>query len=155
MYIYKKVNFSNYVTKSDLKNAAGVDTSDFAKKVDLANLKSDIDELNIDKLKTLHVDLYKLSDVVEKKCVKKTAYDELVKKVKATKSAEISDLVKKADFNRKKKDEIEKEKKIIDHDKYITTSEFLDFTLFSLQREECKINTPAPSVKLFQKSQKL
>ena len=28
----------NYATKSNLKNAAGVDTSKFAKKVDLANL---------------------------------------------------------------------------------------------------------------------
>ena len=33
---------SNYTTKSDLKNATGVDTSDFAKKTDLVNLKSDV-----------------------------------------------------------------------------------------------------------------
>ena len=37
-------------TKADLKNAAGVDTSTFAKKVDLANLKFDVDKLDIDKL---------------------------------------------------------------------------------------------------------
>ena len=37
-------------TKADLKNATGVDTSTFAKKVDLANLKSDVDKLDIDKL---------------------------------------------------------------------------------------------------------
>ena len=52
--------------KSDLKKAAGVDTLIFANTADLANLKPDIDDLNIDKLKIAPVDLYKLSNVVEK-----------------------------------------------------------------------------------------
>ena len=43
----------NYATKIDLKNAAVVDTSKLAKKVDLANLKSDVDELDMDKLKNV------------------------------------------------------------------------------------------------------
>ena len=34
-----KLDLSNYATKSDLENAAGVDSSDFANKVDLASLK--------------------------------------------------------------------------------------------------------------------
>ena len=46
----------NYATKSDLKNAKGTDTSDFAKKADLAFLKSDIDELDINKLKNVPSD---------------------------------------------------------------------------------------------------
>ena len=33
-----ELDLSNYATKSGLKNAAGVDTSQFAKKDDLANL---------------------------------------------------------------------------------------------------------------------
>ena len=37
----------------DLKNATAVDTSDFAKKTDLANLKSDVDKLDIDTLKNV------------------------------------------------------------------------------------------------------
>ena len=44
---------SNYATKSDLKNATGVHTSDFAKKSDLPSLKSDVDKLEIDKLKNV------------------------------------------------------------------------------------------------------
>ena len=44
------LELSNYATKSDSKNATGVDTSDFAKKTDLANLKSDVDKLDTDKL---------------------------------------------------------------------------------------------------------
>ena len=36
-----ELDLSNYATAADLKNAAGVDTPSFAKKNDLANLKSD------------------------------------------------------------------------------------------------------------------
>ena len=46
----------NYATKSDLKNAAGFDASYFAKTADLAGLKSDVDKLDIDKLKIYQVD---------------------------------------------------------------------------------------------------
>ena len=48
-----KVEFdlSNYATKTDLKNATVVDTSKLSKKVDLASLKSNVDKLNINKLK--------------------------------------------------------------------------------------------------------
>ena len=38
------LDLSNYATKADLKNAASVDTSKFAKKVDLTTLKSKIDK---------------------------------------------------------------------------------------------------------------
>ena len=55
----KKIEFeldlSNYATKSDLKNATGVDTSDFTKITDIASLKSDIDKLNINKLENFKV----------------------------------------------------------------------------------------------------
>ena len=37
-----ELDLSNHVTISDLKNATGVDTSSFAKKIDLANSKSDL-----------------------------------------------------------------------------------------------------------------
>ena len=49
--------------KQNQKNTAGVDTSKFAKKVDLAILKSEIDKLDIDKLKSTPVDIIKLNDV--------------------------------------------------------------------------------------------
>ena len=39
----------NYVTKADLKNPTGIDSSNFAKETDLAHLKSDVDELDADK----------------------------------------------------------------------------------------------------------
>ena len=55
--------------QKDLKNATGVDTSKFTKKVDLASLKSKIDKLNIGKLETSPVDLSKPSDVVKNNVV--------------------------------------------------------------------------------------
>ena len=39
-----ELDLSNYATKADFESATGVDTSDFAKKPDLANLKSDVDK---------------------------------------------------------------------------------------------------------------
>ena len=48
-----KVDLSNYGTKAGLKNATGGDTSSFSKKTDLASLKSNVDKLAVDKLKTI------------------------------------------------------------------------------------------------------
>ena len=48
-----QLDLSNYATKADLKNATGVDTLDSAKETDLANLKSDVDKLDIDNLQNI------------------------------------------------------------------------------------------------------
>ena len=61
-----ELGLSNYATKEDLKNATGVDTSKFAKNVGLANLKSDIDKLDIDKLKNVPRNLSNLKSKVDK-----------------------------------------------------------------------------------------
>ena len=61
-----ELDFPNYSRKVDLKNAAGVDTSPFAKKTDLANLKSDVDKLDIDKLKDVSTNLSSLKSKVDK-----------------------------------------------------------------------------------------
>ena len=52
--------------KSDLKDATGVDLSKFAKKVDLAILKSNVDKLDIDKLKNVPTNLSNLKSKVDK-----------------------------------------------------------------------------------------
>ena len=52
-------DLSNYVTKADSQNATGIDTLSFAKKVNLASLKSDVHKLDIDKLKNLPTNLNK------------------------------------------------------------------------------------------------
>ena len=70
-----KVDLSNYPTKADIKNILYNDTSSFALKTNLAYLKTEVDELHIDKLGPVPVALPKLSDVVKNNVVKKTEYD--------------------------------------------------------------------------------
>ena len=76
-----KVDLSNYSTKTDIKNISHVDTSRFALKSNLASLKTEVDELDIDKLVPVPIDLRKLSDVLKNDVVKNTVYDKLVAKV--------------------------------------------------------------------------
>ena len=77
-----KVDLSNYATKTDLKNVTHVDTSSFALKTNLANLKTEVDKLDIDKLAPVPVGMSKLSDVVKSDAAKQAAYDKLVAKIK-------------------------------------------------------------------------
>ena len=76
-----KVDLSNYAIKTDIKNISHVDTSSFALKTTLANLKTEVDKLDIDKLVPVPADLSNLSDVVKNDVVKKYVYDKLVAKV--------------------------------------------------------------------------
>ena len=76
-----KVHLSNYATKTDLKNISHIDVSSYPLKSNLAGLKTEVDKLDIDKLKPVPVDLAKLSNVVKNNVVKKTEYDKLVAKV--------------------------------------------------------------------------
>ena len=80
-YISVKVDLSNYATKRDIKSISHVDTSSFALKTNSANLKTEVDKLDIDKLVPVPADLSKLSDVVKDDVVKKAVYDKLVTKV--------------------------------------------------------------------------
>ena len=71
----------DYATKLELKEATGIDTSNFTLKSNFTGLKTEKDKIDIEKLKTVPVDLSKLNNVVNNKVVKKTAYDKLVIKV--------------------------------------------------------------------------
>ena len=60
------VDLSNYVTKADIKNISHADTSNFALKTNLADLKTKGVKLDIDKVVPVPVDLSKLNDLVKK-----------------------------------------------------------------------------------------
>ena len=66
-----KVDLSNYAAKTDIKNISHVDTSSFALKTNLANLKTEVDKLDIDKLVPVPTDLSKLSNVIKNDVIKK------------------------------------------------------------------------------------
>ena len=96
-------NLSNCATKDDIKNITHVDTSSFALKTNVANLKTEVDKLDIDKLKGLPdnlsilktkvdkldidklvpvlTDLSKLSNVVKNEAFKKTEYNAKIKNI--------------------------------------------------------------------------
>ena len=73
-----------------------VDTSSFALKTNLADLKTEADKLDIDKLVPFPTDLSKLSNVVKNDVVKRTTCDELVAKVD---DIDTSDFVLKTKYN--------------------------------------------------------
>ena len=76
-----KADLSNYAIKTDLKTVSHVDVSSFALKSNLASLKTEVDKIDADKLKTVLVDVAKLSNVVKNDVIKKTEFDKLVAKV--------------------------------------------------------------------------
>ena len=98
-----KIDLSNYATKTDIKNTSLVDTSRFALKANLAKLKTEFDQLDIDKLVTILVDLSKLSDVVKNDVIKKTVYNKLVAKVH---NIDTSDFALKTKYNTKLENKI-------------------------------------------------
>ena len=70
-----ELDLANYATKTDLKNITHVDVSTYASKTNIAALKSEVDKIDTDKLKTVPDDLAKLSNVVKNDVVKKTDYN--------------------------------------------------------------------------------
>ena len=69
-----ELDLSNYATKDDVKNIKHVDVSSYATKTNLAALKTEVDKIDVDKLKTVPDDLTKLSNVVKNEVVKKTDF---------------------------------------------------------------------------------
>ena len=78
--IQVELDLANYATKTDLKNTTHVDVSSFAS---LAALKTEVDKIDVDKLKTTSTDLAKLSNVVKNDVVKKTDYNAKVTSIES------------------------------------------------------------------------
>ena len=118
-----KVDLSNYATKKHIDNITHVDTSKFALKTNLGDLKTEVDKLDIDKLGSLPnnlsklktkvdkldidklapvpTDLSKLINVVKNEVVKKTEYNA---KINEGKIPDISNLATKTNLNTKIRD---------------------------------------------------
>ena len=69
-----ELDLTNYATKDDVKNITHVDVSSYATKTNLAALKTKVDKIDVDKLKTVPDELAKLSNVVKNEVVKKTDF---------------------------------------------------------------------------------
>ena len=78
-----KLDLTNYATEDDVKNITHVDVSSFANKTNLAALKTEVDKIDADKLKTTPTDLAKLTNTIEHDVVKKTDYNTKVTSIEA------------------------------------------------------------------------
>ena len=78
-----ELDLTNYATKPDLKNIIHVDVSSFASKTNLAALKTEVDKIYTDKLKTAPTDSAKLTNTIENDVVKKTDYNTKVTSIEA------------------------------------------------------------------------
>ena len=70
-----QLDLANYATKDGVKNITHVDVSSYATKTNLAALKTEVDKLDTDKLKTVPADLAKLTNAVDNDVVKKIVYN--------------------------------------------------------------------------------
>ena len=117
-----KIDLFNYATKTDIKSITHVDTSRFALKTNLTSLKSEVNKLDIDKLKGLPnnlsnlktkvnkldndklvpapVDLSKLTNVVKNEVVIKSEYNAKIKNIE-DKIPDICNLATKTILNTK------------------------------------------------------
>ena len=82
-YVKVELDLTNYATKTYLKNIAHIDVSSFASKTNLAAIKTEVDKIDVDKLKTAPTDETKLSNAVENDLVKKTDYNTKVTSIEA------------------------------------------------------------------------
>ena len=95
-----ELDLSNYATKDDVKNITHVDVSSYASKTNLAALKTEVDKIDVDKLKIVPDDLAKLTNVVKNETVKKTDFssDDYFKKTKYSRDTNaLDDKIDKVD----------------------------------------------------------
>ena len=78
-----ELDLTNYATKTNLKNITHVDVSSFASKTNLATLKTEVDKIDTDKLKTAPTDFAKSTNAIENDVVKKTDYNTKVTSIEA------------------------------------------------------------------------
>ena len=67
-----KHDLSNYAAKTGFKKATWIDTSNLARKSNFTKLKATVDKIDVEKLRTVSVDLIKVSNVVNSDVIKKS-----------------------------------------------------------------------------------
>ena len=94
--IYAKKSFVMIkMKKINLNYISHIDTSSFALRTNLANLKTEVDKLDIDKLVPVPTDLSKLSNAVKNDVVRKNNYNTKITEIE-NKIPDINNLAAKA-----------------------------------------------------------
>ena len=78
-----ELDLASNATKYDVKNITHLYVSSYATKTNLAALKTKVDKIDTDKLRTVPADLAKLSNVVKNDVVKKTDYNTKVTSIES------------------------------------------------------------------------
>ena len=76
-----EIDLVNYATKDEVKNIMHADVSSYALKTNLATLKTEVDKIDTDKIKTVPTDLAKLTNAVDNDVVKKTDFNTKVSNI--------------------------------------------------------------------------
>ena len=108
-----ELDLTNYATKNDLKNITHVDVSSFASKTNLAALKTEVDKIDTDKLKTAPTDF---ANAIENDLVKKIVYNTKVTSIET----QIAGLTKNTVDNLADITKL----KAIDTDSFVTRTKF-------------------------------
>ena len=78
-----ELDLANYATKTDLNNITHVDVTSFASKTNLAALKTEVDKIDADELKTTPAELTKFTNAIKNDVVKNTDYNAKVTSIEA------------------------------------------------------------------------
>ena len=120
-----ELDLSNYATKDNVENITHVDIRSYASKTNLVALKTEVDKIDTDKLKTVPDDLAKLSNVVKNDVVKKAEYNALKTKADGIDTSAFVTTSKFTVDTNSLDDKIDKvEKKIPVLTNFVTTARF-------------------------------
>ena len=122
-----ELDLTNYATKTDSKSITHVDVSSFASKTNLAVLRTEVDKIDTDKLKTAPTDLVKLTNSIENDVVKKTDYNTKVTSIEA----QIAGLTKNTADNLADITKL----KAIDTNSFVTRANALDDKIDGVKRK--------------------
>ena len=141
-----ELDLSNYATKKDIKDITHVDTSSYALKTNLANLKSEVDKIDIDKLRTVLNDLAKLSNVFKNDVVKKTVYNTLKTKVDAIDTSNFVSRTKFTTDTNALDDKINKVEKKIPDITSLATKSSVTYLIAEAENKIDKVDKKIPDI---------
>ena len=141
-----ELNLANYATKDDIRNITHVGVSSFASKTNLAALKTEVDKIDADKLKTTLTDLAKLTNAIEHDVVKKTDYNTKVTSIEA----QITGLTKNTtdNLNDIKKLKAVDTNNFVTRTKFSADTNFLDDKIDGLEKKQPDISGLATKISL-------